>query len=415
MSAILTYGIIYHTRLGNVFDEDQTELVKQTEAILILDQKNMTHEELLQLFDRGIVAFRITNDLTDIEVNLEKDDLTTLNDGEIYFGYSQTEGLPVAIGKLQDGYVVAWPNLASDQLAGIINRQKATLLFTLLLGSILIFLASAMIVRPIKRISAATKKVANGDFDLQLKVKGEDEVAVLARNFNLMTQALSRNDYIHRDFVSNVSHEFKTPIASIKGFGKLLKDPELSEEKRQEYIEIIVEESERLGKLSANVLKLSELENGVIALKMDPFSLDECIRRVVLLLQEKWEAKELDLEVKLDEVMMLGDRELIDLVVINLFTNAINYSDIKGSIGLELAETMSEISLVIWDNGCGIDTEDQKKIFDRFYKADHSRSSPGSGLGLTIAQRIIALHDGSIEVISEFGKGSKFRVNLPKR
>jgi signal transduction histidine kinase len=183
------------------------------------------------------------------------------------------------------------PNLQAQEMNDLLNRQKATLFLTLMIGSILIFFAVAMIVKPIKAVTEATKKVAQGNFDMRLEVKGEDELAVLARNFNLMTQALSSNDYIHRDFVSNVSHEFKTPIASIKGFGKLLKDPDLSEIKRQEYVDIIVEESERLGQLSANVLKLSELENGVAGLKKEPFSLDEAIHRVVLLLQEQWEKR----------------------------------------------------------------------------------------------------------------------------
>jgi signal transduction histidine kinase len=283
-----------------------------------------------------------------------------------------------------------------------------------MIGSILIFFAVAMIVKPIKAVTEATKKVAQGNFDMRLEVKGEDELAVLARNFNLMTQALSSNDYIHRDFVSNVSHEFKTPIASIKGFGKLLKDPDLSEIKRQEYVDIIVEESERLGQLSANVLKLSELENGVAGLKKEPFSLDEAIRRVVLLLQEQWEKKELELEVDLSEMMMVGDQALIDQVVINLVTNAINYTHQGGRIGLKLTESRSEIKLEIWDSGMGIDASDLTRIFDRFYKADQSRNTPGTGLGLTISQRIMLLHGGEISVSSELGKGSRFSVCFPK-
>lgn len=168
----------------------------------------------------------------------------------------------MALGKLADGYVVSRPNLEKNQIAGFMELQRTTMLVTLLIGSVLIVIAVAMIARPIKAVSEATKKVANGDFDVRLTVRGKDELAVLAQNFNIMTAALSRNDYIHRDFVSNVSHEFKTPIASIKGFGKLLKDPDLLETQRQEYIDIIVDESDRLWKLSANVLKLSELENG---------------------------------------------------------------------------------------------------------------------------------------------------------
>jgi signal transduction histidine kinase len=229
-----------------------------------------------------------------------------------------------------------------------------------------------------------------------------------------MTAALSRNDYIHRDFVSNVSHEFKTPIASIKGFGKLLKDPDISETQRQEYIDIIVDESDRLWKLSSNVLKLSELENGVLGLKKEAFALDESIRRVVLLLQEKWEAKNIDLDIQLDEITYKGDQELMAQVIINLLTNAIHHSPVDGEIRIDLHATAKEITITIADTGKGISRADQEKIFDRFYKADQSRSTPGTGLGLTISQRIVSLHGGTIAVESELEKGSSFFVRLPQ-
>jgi signal transduction histidine kinase len=156
------------------------------------------------------------------------------------------------------------------------------------------------------------------------------------------------------------------------------------------------------------------LENGVAGLKKEPFSLDEAIRRVVLLLQEQWEKKELELEVDLSEMMMVGDQALIDQVVINLVTNAINYTHQGGRIGLKLTESRSEIKLEIWDSGMGIDASDLTRIFDRFYKADQSRNTPGTGLGLTISQRIMLLHGGEISVSSELGKGSRFSVCFPK-
>lgn len=413
LSAILTYGVIYHTKLGNLFDEAQIDLVKQTEAIQILDEKNLSHEDLLKLFNKGIVASRIVTSLGETGMDLSEEAIKIIDSGNVYFGYTNTERFPEAIGKIRDGYIVTAPNLQMDQFTGIVNRQKATLLFTLLIGSVLIFFAVAMIVRPIKAISEATKKVAEGDFDIRLKEKGNDEVAVLARNFNIMTEALSKTDYIHRDFVSNVSHEFKTPIASIKGFGNLLKDPDLSAEKRQEYVDIIVDESDRLWKLSTNVLKLSELENGIIGLKKERFSLDETIRRVVLLLQEKWEEKNIELEVGLDEVDFSGDPELMAQVVINLFGNAIRYTDEGGRIQLLLRETREGIEFAITDSGVGILPDEQEKIFDRFYKVEKSRSTPGTGLGLTISQRIVHLHGGSISVESSPSKGSCFKVWLP--
>lgn len=414
ISTTSTFGVMYYTQFGNLFDQARSELINQAEAVQILSKKDLTNEEISELFAKGIVVSHIVSTLDEAGVDLSDEAIESIERGEVFFSTQHKNNLPVAIGKTQNGYVVTSANMERDKIAGFIDRQKATLLFTLLVGTILILIAVAMIVKPIKAVSEATKKVAEGDFDMRLKVKGNDELAVLARNFNVMTEALSRNDYIHRDFVSNVSHEFKTPIASIKGFGKLLKDPQISETQRQEYIDIIVDESDRLWKLSSNVLKLSELENGVLGLKKEQFSLDEAIRRVILLLQEKWESKNIDLDIQLDEIAYLGDQELMAQVIINLLTNAINYTPVNGMININLYATAEAIVIKITDTGSGIAAADQEKIFDRFYKADQSRSTPGTGLGLTISQRIVSLHGGSITIESLNREGSTFFVNLPK-
>jgi len=414
-SAILTFGVIYWSQVGNVMEQIRVGLVNQVHVVQTLNQEKLSDEAITDLYAQGIVVSRIVASLDEVAVNLSEDESAKLENGEIVYRDShQGQNLPMAMGKLTDGYVVSTPNLERNQIAGFVNIQRTSMLVTLLIGSVLIVIAVAMIAKPIKAVSEATKKVADGDFDLRLKVKGKDELAVLAQNFNIMTEALSRNDYIHRDFVSNVSHEFKTPIASIKGFGKLLKDPDLSEIQRQEYIDIIVDESDRLWKLSANVLKLSELENGVLGLKKEAFSLDESIRRVVLLLQEKWEAKNIDLDIQLDEMIYKGDQELMAQVIINLLTNAIHHTPENGEIRIDLKATAKEVIVKIVDTGKGITTEDQEKIFDRFYKADQSRSTPGTGLGLTISQRIVSLHGGTIAVESTLGAGSTFCVRLPK-
>ena len=414
-SSTLTFGVIYWSQLGNILDQIRVELVNQAQAVQTLNKEKLSDDAITDLYTQGIVVSRIYASLDEVGAVLSEEERAKLEQGEIvYLVAYQSHDLPMALGKLTDGYVVTMPNLEKNQIVGFMNLQRTTMLVTLLIGSVLIVIAVAMIAKPIKAVSEATKKVADGDFDIRLKVTGKDELAVLARNFNIMTEALSRNDYIHRDFVSNVSHEFKTPIASIKGFGKLLKDPDISETQRHEYIDIIVDESDRLWKLSTNVLKLSELENGVLGLKKEAFALDESIRRVVLLLQEKWEAKNIDLDIQLDEITYKGDQELMAQVIINLLTNAIHHSPVDGKIRIDLHETAKVIVIKIADTGKGITKEDQEKIFDRFYKADQSRSTPGTGLGLTISQRIVGLHGGTIAVESIIEEGSTFCVRLPK-
>ncbi|MBC3796721.1 HAMP domain-containing sensor histidine kinase [Acetobacterium tundrae] len=414
-SATVTFSVVNYTQFGNFFDEARSELVNQTEAVQTLSQKGLSNEEIVALFNKGVMVSWTVSTLNETGFDLSEEDRQTIENGGTILSHQRNGNhLPGAIGKIQNGYAVTSVNIERQQISGFFDRQKATLLLMLMVGTVLTLIMVAMIVKPIKAVSEATKKVAEGDFDLRLKVKGNDELAVLARNFNIMTEALSKNDYIHRDFVSNVSHEFKTPIASIKGFGNLLKDPHISEKQRQEYVDIIVDESDRLWKLSSNVLKLSELENGILGLKKELFSLDEEIRRVVLLLQEKWETKNIDLDIQMDEIVYRGDEEMMAQVIINIFTNAINHSPADGTINIELHGNTEEIVIKIKNSGAGISREEQEKIFDRFYKVDQSRSTPGTGLGLTISQRIVNLHGGSITVESVVEESSTFIIKLPR-
>jgi signal transduction histidine kinase len=291
------------------------------------------------------------------------------------------------------------------------SMQRISTLIPIILGTVIIFLATITVVRPIKLISEASKKVAGGDFSIQLPIKGNTEVSELTRNFNLMVKELSANEYLHKEFVSNVSHEFKTPITSLKGYAKLLKCEDLPDDKRQEYADIIISESERLSNLSSKLLKLSELENEIIRNKREQFSLDEQIRDAILLLQNEWEKKNLELDVDMEEVTFKGYKELMALVWINLISNAIKYSGQGDLLKITLRQT-DKITIEIRDSGIGMTKEDAGKIFRRFYKADKSRNSTGTGLGLSIVKKIIELHDGTIYVDSEPGKGSKFVVEL---
>lgn len=230
-----------------------------------------------------------------------------------------------------------------------------------------------------------------------------------------MAKELKSIDSIHKDFVSNVSHEFKTPITSIKGFAKLIKEGRLSDEQLKEYSEIIVNESERLSLLSSNLLRLSELDGKSIREQAAKFALDEQIRNTLLILEAQWTNKDIDLDIYLEKISYLGNEHLLQQVWLNLIQNAIKFSHQNGVIRVSLHKYNGIIKVDIVDNGIGISDEDKERVFDRFYKADKSRSKDGNGLGLAIAKKIVELSSGKIYFESELGKGSKFTVELKER
>ncbi len=228
-----------------------------------------------------------------------------------------------------------------------------------------------------------------------------------------MTQELSSIQTFRSDFINNFSHEFKTPIVSIRGFAKLLKEGDLTEEERQEYLDIIISESERLADLSTNVLNLSKYESIEIVSDVKPFRIDEQIRRTLVLLESKWEKKDLDMNVELEEIVYNGNAELLQLIWINLLDNAIKFTKNNGNIQIRLSKWNGGIRFQVQDDGTGMDQQTQAHIFDKFYQADNSHKTNGNGLGLTLVKRIVELCKGRIEVQSEIGNGSVFTVWLP--
>ena len=218
---------------------------------------------------------------------------------------------------------------------------------------------------------------------------------------------------LRSDFISSISHEFKTPLASIQGFARLLQRKDLPPERVEEYTQVILEETTRLTTLSSNILRLNALENQSIPHKATEFSLDEQIRRSVLLLVSQWEPKEIEFDMELEPLSYYGDQELLQQVWMNLVGNAIKFSHKGGHIGLTLKRERQGVSFVCRDEGVGISPADQKRVFEKFYQADRSRAKEGNGLGLAIVQRILNLCGGSISFESQLGKGSAFTVKLP--
>lgn len=288
-----------------------------------------------------------------------------------------------------------------------------TLFNIILISTILIRINMKKMLQPIKQLNEATKKVTTGDYDIELETKREDEIGELTHNFNKMTKGLQSTENLQKDFINNVSHEIKTPISSIEGFAKLLKDKNLSDEEREEYSNIIIEESERLTNLTGKMLKLSKLHNQDRIVNKQEVLIAEQIRRAISLLEPKWASKDIKINVSLEEIMFLGDEELIFQVWINLLENAIKFSKNNGRIDIKTSHKNDEIIVTIRDYGVGMKEDELEKVFERFYQIDKSHSEEGSGLGLAIVKRIIELSNGIIEINSEEDKGTIVTVKLP--
>jgi signal transduction histidine kinase len=302
----------------------------------------------------------------------------------------------------------------NNQESITLNKDMLFLFIMLIAFLILVLFAFAteyIVIRRIKKISDATKIIAKGNFDFDINDFADDELSELTDSFNIMLKALRANQYLSREFVNNVSHEFKTPITSLKGYAKLLQRNNISDSERKEYSEIIVNEAERLHKLSKDLLQLSELESPNIIRQTDTFRLDEQIKRIILLIQKEWEEKNIEMVVDLDNIEYRGNEELMYIVCLNLISNAIKYTGQNGKIEIKLTEGKN-ITFSVKDNGIGIKKEMQDKVFDQFFVGDKSRNQGSNGLGLSITKKIIDKFNGNISFVSEEGKGTEFIVLL---
>lgn len=297
----------------------------------------------------------------------------------------------------------------------VLNISSASwlMIFSMILGFVFARLASSLFLSPVTRLGKAMKKVAERDFSVRLETKSViTELRDIYDNFNLMTSELGTVEELQTNFVSSISHEFKTPINAIEGYAMLLQEKNIPPEEQEEYVEKILFNTKRLSELVGNILLLSKLENQAIPAKTEEFRLDEQIRHAILLLESKWSAKEISFDIDLEETMYNGTEGLMLHIWLNLIDNAVKFSEKNGSIKMTLRRRKNDIIFAIEDNGCGISEEDIKHIFSRFYQSDSSRKDEGSGLGLALVKQITELCGGSIDVKSVVGKGSRFTVTL---
>lgn len=413
ITVIITALFTYFTQVDNLKTFLNTTIEYRADSL-----KNLVKEEGISIEDASSylssadLKISTKDEFDNANIKLSKEEVNKIKKGEtIVLIHPNERILVLGVLEINGQTIFIAPDPQNSSISQFKKIQRITFLLPIILGSLFIIFAVTMLVKPIKEISAASKQVAGGDFNVQVEVKGHDEIADLSRNFNLMVKELSAKEYLHKDFVSNVSHEFKTPITSLIGYARLLRDSDLNQEDKKEYTDIIISESERLSNLSSNLLKLSELGNEAIGLKKEKFELDEQIRDVILLLQNSWEEKNIELDLELDRVDFIGDEELLYQVWINLISNAIKYANADGKLTINLKEE-DAVRVEIIDDGIGMTKQEQENIFLRFYKADKSRNTSGTGLGLTIVKEIVELHGGRIYVESEVGRGSKFVVTL---
>ncbi len=270
--------------------------------------------------------------------------------------------------------------------------------------------------RPTKKILEATEKIADGDFSTRLEITHEygkyNQYDLIMDNVNKMAVELQKNEVLKTDFISNVSHEIKTPLAVIQNYATLLQDETLDSETRKNYSKTLIEASKRITDLITNILKLNKLENQEIQEKHEAFNLTEALAESVVEFETLIEKKNLELNCDFDDVNIISSKSLLEIVWNNLISNAIKFTPDNGKIDITLKRIDKNVEIKVADTGCGMTSEVGAKIFEKFYQGDTSHSCAGNGLGLALVKKVIDILGGEISVQSEINKGSTFTILL---
>ena len=268
---------------------------------------------------------------------------------------------------------------------------------------------------PLEKLSSASKAVAKGDYGIQLQYDGRvEEVDNTIRNFNFMVRELNSVETLRKDFISNASHEMKTPLSAITGYATLLQDPDCTQQEQQACLEKILFHTNKLNDLAYAILQLARVENQSVLPAPSAYRLDEQLREAIVALENQWRSKHTELILDMPEVTFTGQRVLLLQVWQNLISNAIKFTEDGGAVAVTLEETADAVTVQIRDNGIGMDEETQAHIFEKFYQGDTSHRGEGHGLGLAFCREALDLCGYEIAVESRPGEGSCFTVLLPK-
>lgn len=306
------------------------------------------------------------------------------------------------------------------------NKPKGTIAILILIFIIISSLVCTLIdvirrkiqiEKPAKDILQATKQMAKGDFNVLLlpdhKFNNYTRYDLIKEDLNFLAKELSKNEILKNDFISNVSHEIKTPLAVIQNYAKALTNKNLDEETKEKYLNSLQNACKKLSDLITNILKLNKLENQNLKLDLKQFNLSESITNQILNYETLIENKNIELECDIEEdINIISEETYLEIIWSNLISNAIKFTDNNGKIIISLRKLNNEIIFKIKDTGCGIDSETGKNIFEKFYQGDTSHSKEGNGLGLALVKKVIDILGGKIQVESEKGIGTTFTVKL---
>lgn len=385
-------------------------------TLRVQEEEGLSLERMAEIFeDRSTYQLEFSNELPALSLEqlarLQGGEVVSIGRGDDMVTYFQAAD---AVGEIRTAPTSA---LASQvTLRWLIN---ALLMFSI--GLAAMWMLAMAISKPIVQITEAAERVAKGDFSAKVPLRRQtkkhpyDEVEALAATFNQMTDDLKSIEYLRKDFTSSVSHEIKSPIATISGYAQLLRDETLDAETRRAYTLAISESCAQLSRLSDNLLRITRLESGKRKPLAEPFQLDEQLRRTLAAMMPEFRRRKLELSVDLCAARIVSDRELLEQVWQNLLRNAIKFTPEGGSIRVGLTTQEGAFRVHIADTGIGIDESAQKHIFEKFFQADTSHHTEGSGLGLSLVKRIVDACGGEIAVESQLGKGSTFSVTLPAR
>jgi signal transduction histidine kinase len=297
------------------------------------------------------------------------------------------------------------------------NVLMVMALISLVMGAALVFIVSKISVNPIDKFVNGLNSLAAGNFKTRISYKGalanQSSVREVTDSFNKLARELENTEMLRSDFINNFSHEFKTPIVSIAGFAKLLQKGNLTEEQRMQYLNAIEEESMRLSYMATNILNMTKIENQEILTDVTRFNLSEQIRFAVLLMEEQWTKKNIELQLDFDEHEIEANEELLKQIWINLVGNAVKFAPRCATVAIDICATAQSFIVSVSNTGQDIPPEKQKKLFNKFYQADESHAQEGNGIGLAVVKKIVDLHGGWVSVKSEKGM-TVFTVELPK-
>lgn len=439
-SALLAFAvtnIYYQYYLKSENDGKVTQIAENIVTVFQQDTSQDISSYLLSMADLGY-KFHIVDEHGEGQTygepfrlkNINKTDIEKVLGGETYHGIANFPWKPFITGFFDNELrnTVGLPLEVEGEIYALFVRPNTPqqfgemrvflamlLIFVLLFSFLLILISTSFIVNPVKKLTEATKKIAAGNYHIKLNVHRHDEIGRLAHDFSKMSDRLEQTEERRQEFVASVSHEIQSPLTSIQGFSQALRKQDLSEEERTHYLSIIEKESKRLSMLSKQLLTLSFLDGEIDHKQKISFNVADQLKEVVSTAAWQWREKEIMIEMDMPPINIYGDPKLLHQVWVNLLTNAIRYNREGGTITIKVVDQRESVDVIVKDTGVGISKEDIPQLFERFYMADkaRTRTESSTGLGLSIVQKIIKLHGGTIMVESELDKGSVFTISLP--